>query len=359
MEIKLPDISDALKPLPKLRSLVITEIENFAHNTPIDRNIFGIVFLVVFGLLISTAFLLPDLGPRKSVQPAPVVQQDAPPPLTPPQQAAIEKNDGHWHDPLPQAPIKEMLDPSSGIPIIAADGRQAWVSYARPYDRNDIRPRIVFVVTDLGLSQQISQSSIADLPGPISLVFSHLSNEPDSWMDHARQTGHEVLLSIPMEPLDYPASDPGPNTLLVHNTDEENKALLLKHLVYGKGYVGLTSLSGSRISSTPEKLKPILQELKQRGLMWMDANLTPLSSGDMVSKELKLPFVKADLHIDENMGPDDIRAKLKEAEAAATKDGRIVVVVQATPLVISLLRDWTAHLPERHISLAPLSSLAE
>lgn len=30
----------------------------------------------------------------------------------------------------------------------------------------------------------------------------------------AREAGHEILLQLPMEPFDYPDSDPGPQTLL-------------------------------------------------------------------------------------------------------------------------------------------------
>ncbi len=360
MDIKLPELSDAFKPLPRLKSLVITELENIGRKAPIDRKVFGIAFLGVFTFLVILAFAVPHFIKPAQVQPhTPVVEAPAPPPLTDVQKKAIETNDGNWNASLPPAPDKALLDEATGTPIISMDGRQSWVTYARPYDRNDERPRIVIVVAELGQNRQVSQSAIADLPGPISLAFSNLSAEPDAWIERARQSGHEVLMGVPMEPLEYPSTDPGPNTLLTHNTIEENKALLLKHMANGKGYVGLTSLSGSRMNTTPEKLKPVLQELKSRGLMWLDANLSPLSSGDALAEELKLPFTKADLQIDADMSARVITSILDTAEQNAAKAGHSVVLVQPTPLAISVLRNWAMGLPQKHLSLAPLSSLAK
>lgn len=361
MDIKLPELSDALKPLPRLKSVVITELENISRKAPIDRKVFGFAFLGALSVLLIIAFTLPMLRPKPVEAPPPVAAAPPQPPsLTPVQRSALEENDSHWGEPLPPAPIVDLQEPLGDgfIPIKAADGRVSWHSYARPYNQIDGRPRIIVAVGELGLSQQISQAAITDLPGPITLIFSKFSAEPDAWMAKARQLGHETLLGVPMEPLDYPASDPGPDTLLVHNNNDENKALLLKYLLNGKGYIGVTSLSGSRMSTTPERLKPILDELNKRGLMWLDANLTPLSAGDILAKELSLPSAKADMHIDENMGEAAITKVLQAAEENASKNGHTVLIVQPSPLSLSLLREWVKQLPDKHYSLAPLSSLA-
>lgn len=359
MDIKLPELSDALKPLPKLKSLVITELENIGRKTPIDRRVFGVAFLGIFAVLVIAAFALPHLIKPKTVELAAPVAAPTVPPITDTQKTAMLANDGNWNTPLPPAPDKALLDEASGAPIISMNGREPWSTYARPYDKNDGRPKIVVVVTELGQTQPISQSAIVDLPGPVTLGFSHLGTELAAWMERARGTGHEVLLGIPMEPLEYPSNDPGPNTLLTHNPPDDNKKLLLTHLVTGKGYVGITSLSGSRMNTMQDKLKPILQELKTRGLLWFDANLAPLSATDAVAGELKLPYVKGDLHIVEDIGSRAIQQILDDAEAGAIKYGRSVVVVRPTPLSVSLLRNWTMSLPSKNLSLAPLSSIAQ
>ena len=358
MELKLPELSDALKPLPRLKSLVITELENIGRKTPIDRKVFGIAFLSVFAVLALVALAIPYVVERKPIEVAtPSTETIAAPPPSDDQKIAIAANDARWNDALPPAPDKALLDEATGTPIISMDGREPSVIYARPYDQKDGRPRISVIVAGLGQSQQISQAAIVDLPGPITLGFSHLSNEPDAWMERARSNGHEVVLDIPMEPLEYPSNDPGPTTLLAQHTPEQNIKLLQQHLSQGKAYVGLTTLSGSRMNTLPDKLKPILEEVKKRGLLWIDANLSPLSAGDHVAEELKLPFINVDMHIHSDMGARSIQQVMDEAESNAIKTGHSVIMVQATPLALSMLRNWTMNLPKKQFSLAPLSSL--
>lgn len=359
MDIKLPELSDAFKPLPKLKSLVITELENIGRKTPIDRKVFGIAFLGVFAILVVASFVLPYFVKPTAVATSLPAAVAIAPPITDKQRSAIDANDAHWHDPLAPAPDKSLLDEATGLPIVSMNDRKPWSTYARPYDHNDGRPQIAVVIADLGKAQPISQSAITDLPGPVTLSFSNYSAELDAWMERARGTGHEVLLAIPMEPLEYPSNDPGPNTLLTHNSTDDNTKLLLTHLGSGKSYVGITSTSGSRMNTMQDKLKPLLQELKTRGLLWFDANLAPLTASDAVADEIKLPYVKGDLHIHEDMGSRAIGQVFDDAEAGAIKSGRTVIVVKATPLSISMLRNWTMSLPSKHISLAPLSSLAK
>ena len=49
--------------------------------------------------------------------------------------------------------------PDGPLPITGKDGRQAWQVYARPFDRNDRRPRLALIVTGLGLDCLHSCSS--------------------------------------------------------------------------------------------------------------------------------------------------------------------------------------------------------
>jgi len=344
---------------------VMTELEEIKRKTPIDRKVFLYAFLGVFGFLLLIAFLLPLISAPSHTSPtAAAVHAQAPAepaPVTSAQQKAIDENDGHSHDPLPPAPLKELEEPlgTNTIPAIATDGRKPAQIYARPYNKDDIRPRISLVVGELGLSRTLSEAAINDLPGPATLVFSNYSSEPDGWMAKARQSGHEVLLSIPMEPLEYPSSDPGPNALLTRNNNDENKALLLKHLINGKGYIGVTSFSGSRMNTAAEKLKPLLEELNKRGLIWLDTNFTPFSVGDSTAKQISLASTKANALIDDNMGIAAMDRILRDVEHDAVKIGRSVLLVQASPLAISHLREWAKGLAAKHISLAPLSAVIE
>jgi hypothetical protein len=108
------------------------------------------------------------------------------------------------------------------LPIIGVDGRQPWQVYARPFDRADTRPRIAVMMSGLGPSDATTSGAIAQLPGAVALAFAPAAQHLADLIDKARSAGHEVLLSLPMEPTDYPSQDPGPNTLLTSVTVKDD-----------------------------------------------------------------------------------------------------------------------------------------
>ena len=64
----------------------------------------------------------------------------------------------------------------------------------------------------------------------------------------ARQKGHEVLLEVPMEPYDFPDSDPGQYTLRAGVGEDANTKRLVWALTRFTGYAGVTNLLGGRLA---------------------------------------------------------------------------------------------------------------
>ncbi|PNA58296.1 hypothetical protein C1Y19_35055, partial [Pseudomonas sp. MPR-LB3] len=66
------------------------------------------------------------------------------------------------------------------------------------------------------------------------------------WVDLARANGHEVVLELPMEPLDYPANDPGKYTLMTNAAPAETVRRLEWLLARTTGYFATTNYMGGR-----------------------------------------------------------------------------------------------------------------
>lgn len=81
-------------------------------------------------------------------------------------------------------------------------------------------PKIAIVIDDLGYDRLIAQKFI-ELP--LSLTLSFLPQAPYSkeMARLAMEKGKEILLHLPMEPLDYPQTNPGPGALLISMSEEE------------------------------------------------------------------------------------------------------------------------------------------
>lgn len=387
---KLPIMQAVSGALPRFTSLVATGMEDLAARHPVDGRLFWALFGTIFTTLVLTAVFWPQLSTSfqllflhrggaeaskatgaqatsvnakktetssGSVAPA---AKTATAGITEAQRAAINNNDFTYHDSL-SGTIEAVAEPvaSGGVlPKIAVDGRKPWYVYSRPFDRRDPRPRIAVVVGELGLSHKTSEAAINDLADSVTLAFASYGSAVDSWMLRARSHGHEIMLSVPMEPLDYPLSDPGSQSILVSNTEAENKTRLLSHMAKGVAYTGVTSFSGSRLTTTPDALRPILAELKSRGLFWFDARLTPLSAGQALAKEIGLPAIDADFHIDADAAPNFMDVLLHDVETSAQQSGRAIVLIEPSPMTIAKTVEWIKTLPEKGFALTPISAFA-
>lgn len=260
--------------------------------------------------------------------------------------------------PAPDARVTEDTVEGS-LPRISSGGIQPWQLYARPFDLNDKRPRLAIVVTDLGMARTTTDRAISQLPPAVTLSFEAQGPVVAAWGTRARQQGHEILLQIPVEPFDYPRSDPGPDTLLINLSNSENILRLLKTLRRGIGYVGVTTTYASPFTSSPAKFDMILKPLQDRGLMVLDSRMVPRSVVTDMANNSGVPVATATLRLDSDLAPDAIAAAFNALEEEAIQNGRAVGITSATPLMLSQLDAWIKTLQDRGIALAPLSAMVQ
>ena len=171
------------------------------------------------------------------------------------------------------------------------------------------------------------------------------------WILKARSAGHEVLLQIPLEPENYPATDPGPHTLLTTLPPEENLKRLQWLMSRYTGYVGLTNHMGAKFEATQASLAPVLKEVKARGLLFVDDGSVKASTGGQIASSIGLDYSVADVQLD-----GDVAKGLAELETLAKQKGSAIGVVSAKPATIKQIADWAAKLEAKGIVLVPVSA---
>lgn len=262
---------------------------------------------------------------------------------------------------LSVAPEPELVEetPQGPLPKISTDGRKPWQVYARPFDFQDPRPRVAIVMGDLGYSRVATDAALRRLPPNVTMTFDVQGTVIKEWLDRARQDGHETLLALPMEPFDYPRSDPGPNSLLTTLPNSDNIQRLLSALRQGVGYVGVTTLSGSRFSSDTTKIAPVLDVLRQRGLLVLDARVATHSSLETIARETNVPVAVNSRVIDANPTPPSIDQALSELEQTARVEGVAVGIASPLPVSLERIELWSKELSKRGIVLAPISAVVK
>ncbi len=265
--------------------------------------------------------------------------------------------------PLVTAPSKAMLETVKGLsnplPMIDKKGRKPWEVYARPLTGNEKGRRIAIMVFGLGLSRAASMAAIRKLPPEVSLVFEPYANNLKDWLLRSRMAGHEVFVSLPMESNQFPIKDPGPLALTTSVQASENLRRLHTVLSSFGGYVGVVSTMGSKFSTADAQLKPILLEIKNRGLMYVDATSISTSSAPTIAAEIGLPVVKSKLILDNPPSSENIQKRLTQLERAASKNAAAIAVVRPFPVSIVEIQSWVKTLNEKNLALVPVSSFVK
>jgi polysaccharide deacetylase 2 family uncharacterized protein YibQ len=208
----------------------------------------------------------------------------------------------------------------------------------------------------MGLSDGITAEAIKGLPAPISVAYGAYGRNLQDWVKVARDAGHEVLLQVPLEPQDYPQTDPGPHTLLTTLPPEENIKRLQWLMSRFTGYVGVTNHMGAKFEATSAALAPVLEELKARGLLFVDDGTTAESKAGDIAGTLGLDYAAANVQIDALPAPADIAKALAKLEALAREQGTAIGVASAKPATVKQITAWAEQLPGKGIILIPVSA---
>lgn len=249
--------------------------------------------------------------------------------------------------------------PYGPLPVVAENGARAWQRFANKTLYSDDKPRIAVILTGIGLGQAASESAIRDLPSGFTLAFSPYGRNVAELSQTARMEGHELLLMVPMEPLRYPQNDPGPDTLLRDNSAQENIERLHKVMGRLQDYVGLMNDMGSSFTANEAAMRPVLDEARSRGLMFVDAKSTNFSIAASLAKRLNMPVAYNNRFIDQNPSRENITAMLDALVVTAKSTGSAVGLARPLPITVTVLREWAAQLEiEGDVQLVGISAIA-
>lgn len=241
------------------------------------------------------------------------------------------------------------------LPVVSASGHRAYKLYARSFAQTD-KPMIAIVMTGVGISARGTDAAIRKLPGEVTLAFAPYGRDLETQVNDARSEGHEILLQVPMEPQDYPQSDPGPHTLRAGDTKGENIARLRWLMSRFPGYVGLTNFMGARLMRDQASYGALLDEIGRRGLLYLDDGTTADSLTEGLAKKARLPSATAD-RVAETDGRVSLDQLLRDTEQIARKKGRAVITIPALPANIERVAAFARTATDRGVVLAPISAI--
>jgi uncharacterized protein len=237
----------------------------------------------------------------------------------------------------------------------ARRGEPAWLRFAVPTPPAEGRSRIAVVIDDLGLDKKRTERTIA-LPGPLTLSFLAYATDLPRLTGEARRAGHELLVHVPMEPLSR-AEDMGPNGLAVGLGHDEVLRRLRWDLDRFAGYVGINNHMGSRFTGDAASMTPVMEELRARGLLFLDSRTIANSAGVELARRIGVPHAARDVFLDNEISAVAVAAQLAEVEQIARRHGSAIAIGHPHDATIEQLRVWLAGLASRGFTLVPVSAI--
>ena len=257
----------------------------------------------------------------------------------------------------PPAPLPGLYEngPGGPLPVISASGERPDQAYAHDFPGAENVPTVSVIVGGLGLSQSLTERAIEVLPAEVTLSFAPYADNLQDWINRARADGHEVLLELPMEPFDYPNNDPGPHTLLVDASSQENTRRLVWLLSRAAGYTGVANYLGARLGAAEGPLSEIFSELEARGLSIFHDGAGRRAVLEQAGRQAHARMTIADRVVDSDPTPRAIDGRLLELEALALQNGSALGSGFAYPATVDTIAAWAEGLDGRGYQLAPAS----
>ncbi len=217
------------------------------------------------------------------------------------------------------------------------------------------RPKVALIIDDMGYDQKVGREFIA-LDATITYAVLPFSPHGKELALAAEKKGLEVMLHLPMEPIEYPSINPGPGALLTSMSPDELISQLRADLRWVPGIKGVNNHMGSRMTQVSSQLYQIFSVLKEKGLFFIDSRTTPASLCRPSARLLRIPFAERNVFLDNVLKPDAIRRQIEELLRIAQERGQAVGIGHPHP---ATYREIRAMLPEikGKVALVPASQV--
>ncbi len=210
-----------------------------------------------------------------------------------------------------------------------------------PWVREPGTGKLVIIIDDLGESLEFA-NRLSELDFPVTFSILPYLQETKKVADFAWKNGYEVMLHMPMEPLDYHRGvNPGPGAMYVDMRAEEIEHLLAHSLKQIPMAVGVNNHMGSRFTQDYDKMKVVFEELRKRDLFFLDSVTTPKSVAPALAEEMGLDFMQRNVFLDNVRHKEAIIYQLKKAENLALRYGHAVAIGHPYPETLQALKTWS------------------
>ncbi|MDA0710286.1 MAG: divergent polysaccharide deacetylase family protein, partial [bacterium] len=189
--------------------------------------------------------------------------------------------------------------------------------------------RLAIIIDDFGYQDRGLIAGFCAILQP--LTFSIFPEEEETiWTSvQARKLGHGVMVHLPMEPIDYPARDPGPNAIFTDYSPERIRKLAEDALMAVPGARGVNNHMGSRATENEAVMKTVMAVIRDRDFFFVDSVTSRLSVAYDVAQKSGIRSARNTMFLDHVEDMESVVKKLYELAKRARAEGTVIGIGHA------------------------------
>lgn len=216
-------------------------------------------------------------------------------------------------------------------------------------------PKVAIIIDDIGYDVPVS-NQLLDLNAVLTFAILPYSPHLTEVAQAAHRKGIEIMLHLPMEPLEYPHVDPGPGALLADMTPDQLLSQLNRNLDAVPYIIGVNNHMGSRITGISTQMYQIFTILKKRNLFFIDSRTTAATLCRPSARLLRIPFGQRDVFLDHLQTKKAIRKQLWRLVKIAEQNGQAIGIGHPHLITCAILREELP-LVKKKVKLVPASQV--
>jgi uncharacterized protein len=217
-----------------------------------------------------------------------------------------------------------------------------------------VRAQIAIIIDDLGQQYRAGERALG-LPGPVALAFLPGTRFAAQQAADADADGKEVLLHLPLEPGHQARSYPTAIRAGAGRAElVQAFAAALASVPHARG---VNNHQGSLLTSMPEPMAWLMDEIRARDLYFIDSRTTGSSVAYRVARAAGVPSAERSVFLDDTRGEAAVRAQFRELVRKALRDERAIAIGHPHPETLAVLEDEIPKLAALGIRLVGPSEL--
>ncbi|MBD3380486.1 MAG: hypothetical protein GF408_08520 [Candidatus Omnitrophica bacterium] len=235
------------------------------------------------------------------------------------------------------------------------EGTERSVRSEKSFDE-ETRGELVIVLDDCGYSTR-NLRALLDLEVPVTLAV--LPDTP--YASHVARSasgrGKEVIVHMPMEPLDGSAALEK-STVKLGMRPEEIRKMFSDAVAAVPGAAGVNNHMGSKLTADPYSMEILFEEIGKRDLFFLDSLTTAGSVCSEIGNAKGVTVLKRDIFIDNVNDEDHIKGQMEKIRSILDEGGTVLAIGHDRPVTVRVISEYVDEFKSMGVKFTTLSALA-